>query len=220
MLGRVPHPEPSSVDLLRRWYEGDADAMSLLVRRHRDWLWRYARNRLSERVRAFHTSEDVVQEVLVQLLRNGPAFLPENDLQLRALLGKIVLHRILDLAEYAGAECREPERGERFPTSVVSRIGPAEHSSNLPDRLAAAREEENRVRLAMELLEPEDRRVLLLRQYEGLPFAEVGERLGITPKAAAKRFERAVTRLGRELRRLESGDLSELTEEILPYLQT
>jgi len=63
------------------------------------------------------------------------------------------------------------------------------------------------VQLALELLADGDREIILLRQWEGLPFATVGEQLGIAEDAARMRFERALARLARTVQQLRSGQL-------------
>lgn len=210
--------ETPSSTLLSRWYEqGDEDAMARLVERHRPWLWRYARSKMSTRVRAFCTSEDVVQEALVQLLRVGPTVPVGTEEHFRGLIARMVLNRILDTASYATAQRRDHARRERIATELVSRTGPSERTSMSPLRRAAASEESNRVRLALELLDPEDHEVIRLHRYEGLAFAEVATRLDTSPRAANKRYERAVTRLGSVLRRIESGDLSEYAEQVAGF---
>ena len=61
------------------------------------------------------------------------------------------------------------------------------------------------MRLALELLEPEDRQVLLLRQWQELEFAAVGARMGLSEDAARMRFQRALPKLAKKLEALRSG---------------
>ena len=61
-----------------------------------------------------------------------------------------------------------------------------------------------------ELLDEEDRELVLLRQWDGLEFAVLGERLGVSTDAARMRFQRAVGRLAQTLERLRRSDLSPL----------
>ena len=53
----------------------------------------------------------------------------------------------------------------------------------------------------------EDRDVIVLRQYDGLAFAEVAERVGLAENAARMRFQRALRRLARQVEQLRSGEL-------------
>ncbi|MHC4854118.1 MAG: sigma-70 family RNA polymerase sigma factor, partial [Planctomycetota bacterium] len=63
------------------------------------------------------------------------------------------------------------------------------------------------VRIGLDLLEPAQREIIVLRQWEGLSFQEIGERLGITENTARMRFQRAVQRLAQIVRKARSGDV-------------
>jgi DNA-directed RNA polymerase specialized sigma24 family protein len=66
----------------------------------------------------------------------------------------------------------------------------------------------------MEFLDLEDRQVLLLRQWDGLSFTEIGEHLGISADAARMRYNRGVGRLGEIVGALRSGSFDEIADEI------
>ncbi len=202
----------AATNILERWYAGDESAFAELLDAHGEWLREHVRRRMGRKLRANQDSGDVVQDVLVDLLRNGPAFVPANDRQLRALLARMVCNRLADLADYAGAvkRCRDME--VVLDSRFVSRIGPQDASALRPSRIAEAEEEKARVRVALELLEPADQHVIWLHRWMGKPFAEIAEELSIETKAANKRYQRAVLRLGREVRRLESGEVEEVIE--------
>ena len=62
-------------------------------------------------------------------------------------------------------------------------------------------------RLDPELLEPEDRQVVMLRQWHEFEFAEIGQRMGLSEDAARMRFQRALPKLARKLEGLRRGEL-------------
>lgn len=68
-----------------------------------------------------------------------------------------------------------------------------------PDALTRIEGEEaaDAIREALEDLDEGDRQVILLRSYEGLDSATVGQILEITPEAVRQRHRRAVARLGK-----------------------
>jgi RNA polymerase sigma factor (sigma-70 family) len=82
-----------------------------------------------------------------------------------------------------------------------------------PCHVAHQREREAWVRSCLERMAPEDRAVIVLREGEGLSFSAAGERLGISPDTARKRFERSMARLGHIVRQLGGGTLPEPVEE-------
>ena len=55
--------------------------------------------------------------------------------------------------------------------------------------------------------------MILWREYDGLPFAEVADRLGLAEDAARMRFARALPKLARKLKSLRTGELGSLLGE-------
>ena len=73
-------------------------------------------------------------------------------------------------------------------------------------------EREAMLRLALELLEPEDREVLVLRQWQQRSFAEIGQELGIATDAARMRFQRTLPKLAQKMRLLRDRDLDSILD--------
>ncbi len=61
------------------------------------------------------------------------------------------------------------------------------------------------LQLAIELLAPDDRRVILLRVWQQLEFGAIAALLGIAEDAARMRFQRALPRLAGTLEELLGG---------------
>ena len=208
--------EDASCELLALWYEGDAQALGRLVELHRPWLHRYASFRLGNPLRLLADSEDVVQDVMLRLLRYGPSFAPQSTAQFRALIGRMVVHQLANLDDHDRALRRDRGRRQALDQRVISHIGAA--SDGRPDRCLERAEAEATLRLALELVGPADREVLELRDWDQLGFAEIGAALGIESKAADKRYRRAVLRLGQMIERLRRGQLEELEREVEPFV--
>jgi DNA-directed RNA polymerase specialized sigma24 family protein len=68
----------------------------------------------------------------------------------------------------------------------------------------------------MEFLDPEDREVLVLRQWEKRSLADIGAHYGISQKAAWMKHNRAVKRLGKKIWELRCGRLTQLAEGSRP----
>jgi RNA polymerase sigma-70 factor (ECF subfamily) len=64
-----------------------------------------------------------------------------------------------------------------------------------PAAAATWRELERRFAAAVEVLEPDDRQIVLLRHFEHLSTAETADVLGLTKPAAGMRYLRAMRRL-------------------------
>ena len=74
-----------------------------------------------------------------------------------------------------------------------------------PPRLADKREQVDRVRAAIERLNPVDSEILLLRYFEDLKNLEAAEELELSEPAASLRFSKAKARLA-EIPRRETGE--------------
>ena len=65
----------------------------------------------------------------------------------------------------------------------------------------------------LEILDPEEREAIVLREWDGLTFAEMGERLGTSLDTARRRYNRSFDRLTEKVWALRSGDLASALEE-------
>jgi len=201
------------MDLLDRWAAGDREALPELVRLHAPWLRGHVRRKMSAKMRQFDTSEDVVQSVLMNLLRSGPSFRPANVLQFRCLIAKCVLNRMSELHDFVSRQSRDPDRVQQIP-SQQSQFDVSIPSSATPDRKVSDKEERAFLAVALNLIEPEDRRVIQWHDFDGTGFAEIGQRLSMTEDGARSRHRRALARLRSQAMRLQQGQLEDLVEDI------
>src|SRR5262249_17381709 len=102
---------------------------------------------------------------------------------------------------HLGAQMRDvsqevslPAAGTTF-ASADSMAGQFVSHLTSPSQAVIRRELQDRLRTALEALEPLDREVLALRHFEELGNNEAAAVLGITPEAASKRHLRALKRL-------------------------
>lgn len=203
----------TTLDLLDAWHNGDKDALVELVQRHAPWLRTYTGRRMTAKMRLFETSEDVVQTVLTNLLRTGPAFKPANEIQFRALIARAVYNRLCDLHDYTAGQGRDPDRVEPLPSNA-SRISIGVSSSDAPDRRASAEEERGFVALALQVIDPDDRRLIHWRDFEDIEFGQIAERLSMTEEGARSRYRRALARLRAQVEKLKQGQVEDLIREL------
>ena len=101
-----------AVELLRRWRDGDKDALDELIRHNLSWVREYVHRRLGAKLRRLAETQDLVQETMVDVLTYRPGFEVAEEEEFRALLGRIVENNIRDHHEWLGRACRSPEREE------------------------------------------------------------------------------------------------------------
>ncbi len=162
------------VKLVERVGRGDAGAFRELYTRYADRVFRYAFTLLRDR----HLAEDVVQETMIAVWNGAGRF--EGRSQVSTWLFGIarnLAYRVL----------RAEAKGERVP----------EERGEEPD--PGALEREARVQRAVAALPPEQREVVFLAFYVGLPYAEIARVQGVPEGTVKSRMFHAKKRLSEEL---------------------
>lgn len=204
----------ATAELLLRWANGDDEALAELVAGEAGWIERQVRARLGQWLRSRVDTQDIVQGTLLTVLRTGPRFVCSDRAHLRALLARIVENTIRGEAHHHAAAKRDVRREAKPADATRSVLILDHHAASVTDPGHAAAKAETRdwLRLALELLEPDDRNAILWREFDGLPFAEVATRLGMTEDAARMRFARALPKLAAKLKALRAGQLGSLLD--------
>lgn len=186
--------------------------MAALVAEESEFVAEQVRLRLGRQLRRQHDTQDIVQSMLLQALRTAPRFLVSDRDKLRGLLVRMVENALHVQADQQHAQKRDLRREvplQQAPTDSVLDLDPSSPATD-PGRAAERTETREWVRLALELLDHDDRTVVLMRDYEELTFAEIGERLGLAEDAVRMRHRRAMPRLANTLVKLKRGDLGSL----------
>jgi RNA polymerase sigma-70 factor (ECF subfamily) len=181
---------------------GDETALAALFSQHRDRLWRMVRVRLDRRLIGRVDPDDILQEAYLAASSRIAHFdrddAPSFFIWLRLIVGQTMVdvHR-----RHLGAQARDATRevsihAGGYPDATSASLAGGLVGALTPPSLAAVRAETiQRLEASLEVLEPIDREVLVLRHFEELSNGEVAEVLGIKPKAASIRYVRAVARL-------------------------
>ncbi len=143
----------SDEELMLEYQRGSRAALELLFSRYRQPLYAFFRRRLSGK----HRAEDLTQETFVALIRNSARYEP------RALFRTYLYGIAMNLLS---AEHRKQSRVEDELDSVIA-------------RLEDATEPVLWVREALEKLAPDEREILMLREYEQLSYSEIATVLRI-----------------------------------------
>ena len=188
-----------TLDLLRRCHAGDGEALRALVARDLTWIRARVNRRVGDLLRQRGEVDDYVQDAVVAALEHGPRFVVDDRDRFRALMARIVENVLRMRHRALRAGCRDVAREQPIATGVVLDLTAGGTS---PSSAASRNERRAWLDLGLELLGPADREIVLLRQWEGLSFAEAAARLGVAEDAARMRFRRALRRLARVVRRL------------------
>ncbi|RMH18806.1 MAG: sigma-70 family RNA polymerase sigma factor [Acidobacteria bacterium] len=176
--------------LLRRAREGSQEALEELFARCGGRLLSLVRLRMGPALRRRLESRDVLQATLLKAFAHLDRVNAEDGASLMAWLARIAGNEIRDQAAYHNRQRRAAARevpledGDAVATRVRSAV-----SRLILDQRTRWLEQ------ALESLPPAQREVIVLRRFEELPWAAVGERLGIGADAARMRYARAMAAL-------------------------
>lgn len=193
--------------LLQQWHRGDQEALAQLVEAHLPWLQAHVDRRLGGFLRERGDAGDYLHDVVLEFLRDGPRFQVRDGEQFRRLLARVAENTLRDRNDWYRAKRRDLGRTQAMPDDSVLDLQSGLALTSTPSRAASRDEARAWVRLALELLEPEDRKVILEREYEDRAFVDIAAELNMTAAAVRMRWVRAVGRLAQVLRRLRAGEL-------------
>ena len=193
------------LELLRRWYDGDREALGALLLSVEPWLRVDVRKNLHEHPDPALDVSDVVQQSLLNFLQWGPRFQPENAAQLRALMRRIASNHVIDEAR---RHARRPSHSDTLSDAsrVMSSYGSDHRNVARPERSAQRNEEREWVRLGLQFLDSEERFLIVASEVDGLPWKDIAATLNMeSPDAARMRATRLKLRLANILRQLKHG---------------
>ncbi len=191
-----------TTNLLRRAQSGDPQALGELFACYRERLRRMVRLRLDRRLLGRVDPSDVLQEAYLDVAQRAPQYLANPTLPvflwLRFLTGQrlLAVHR-----QHLGTQMRDVGQEVSLHHGALPQVTSASLAAQLLGRLTsptqAAVRAEMQIRLqeALNLMDPMDREVLVLRHFEELSNTETAAVLGIQKSAASNRYVRALKRL-------------------------
>jgi len=189
-------------DLIRRFRDGDGEALCALFDRHEALLRRRIERWLPRDVRRRLSVGDVLQEARIVALERHRDFQPTGADGFRNWILGIAEMRV----RYANQRHRDvAKRSARREVTKPARAETAQFAGRgpTPSEVAIGAEAERIARRALAALPDDYREILRLTREEGLALREAAERLQRSYEATKKLYGRALTRLAAEFRRLE-----------------
>ena len=187
-------------ELVSLFVQGDVRAFEMLVSRYRVRLYNFIFYRISDREKA----NDLLQEVFLRVVRGASSFSGQS--LFKTWLYTIARNQCTDhlrRARHRRIEILDPAMdGEE--DRVQSHVLQSADQGPGPDRLAESMRIQERLQTALESLPEEQREVFVLKEREGLTFAEIAEIQGINANSAKSRMRYALNGLRQALKDYES----------------
>lgn len=165
--------------LLRDAREGDAAALRRLLERVSPPIYRFGRGFCGDT----EDAKDVMQEVLISLVRSLPSIRGDSSLTTWAYT---VARRAC-----ARQRRRGKDRELRESETALERMAAPDETSTDPSRQVERHEAESAVRNAILLLPPSQREAIVLRDLEGVSAREAARILRVSERALKSRLHRA-----------------------------
>lgn len=190
-------PADDDQKLVARVRRGDDRAFELLYERYHRRIHAYVLGMVKDHGRA----EDVTQEVFLSALRRMRE--TEQPLAFKPWLYQIAKNSCIDAF-------RRSKRAEEVSYDADEGLAPADHSKLVapgasPDAALAAKQDLDSLCGAFGGLSETHHEILVLRELEGLSYAEIGRRLGMSRPAVESTLFRARRRLSEEYDDIVSG---------------
>lgn len=183
---------------------GDPETLGQLLEPYRGYLRLLARVQIGRRLQGKADASDLVQETFLQAHRGFARFEGRNETVLLAWLRCILATCTAKLVRrYSGTRARDIDLERTIAHELGSSSGVLERglvdSGSSPSEAASRRERAAVIADALDQLPAEYREVVLLRQFEGLPFEDVALRMSRTVDSVQKLWVRGLDQLHRRL---------------------
>jgi RNA polymerase sigma-70 factor, ECF subfamily len=208
------------IELMARARAGQPEALGELCDLYRNYLRMVVRTGLGPKLRERVELSDVVQEALVEVVRQFPQFTGQNEAALVGWLRRLVGQKLADLGRYHN-RAKRAAGGAALPLDAPWEGGGAgldgAPGTRLLDMLSISQTSPSEAASKRELIvlladavgglpEPEAE-VLWLYYAESLSFETIGDRLGLSRKVVRGLWARGLKGLKRHLEGPPGGSL-------------
>jgi RNA polymerase sigma-70 factor (ECF subfamily) len=197
-------------ELLKQARDGDVQAVNSLLERHREALRRMIALRMDPVLSRRVDASDIVQDVMLQANRRLAEYLSDPVLPFHLWLRHMARDRLIDahrrhrVSQRRSLDREQPLAAAAPDRSTLDLVAQLCDNELTPAAAATWKELQRRFQQAVEMLDEQDREVVLMRHFEELSNQEVAQALNLTPAAASMRYLRAMRRL-RELLQEPAG---------------
>ncbi len=208
------------IEMLSKARAGEGEALGELCALYRNYLRMVVRTGLGPRLRERVEMSDVVQEVLVEVVRQFPQFTGQNEAALVGWLRRLVGQKLADLGRHhsrakrlgdatalpldGAAELHSGSRSGEESGRIVDMLALSQTS---PSQAASRREQIVLLADALAALPEAEADVVWLYAAESLSVEAIGERIGVSRKSIRGIMARGLKNLKRSMEGPPGGTL-------------
>lgn len=164
-------------------------AADVLVRRYRDGLYRHAAGILKD----YEEAIDVTQEVFIKAMREPRFF--EEEFKMKAWLYRVTTNLCFNLV-----------RNRKRRAAILESVPQPRSADPRQVDVVFRTEQQEAIMEAMDALSDSHRRILMLRYYSDLSYAEIADTLDVKLGTVMSRLSRAKRRLVEALGEVEGSE--------------
>lgn len=147
---------------------------------------------LDQRISSRMDPSDVLQEACIEAIRGYEKFLAERPMPLFDWLRLITKN----VARNANSYHIQTRKRSVKKEQAIDRVpDPLQKSNSTPSQQISRNELLNRKKACLNLMSPEENEIIRMRHQLAMSNDEIARRLGVTKKAASKRYLRAIRKL-------------------------
>ncbi|HEX8159869.1 MAG TPA: sigma-70 family RNA polymerase sigma factor [Solirubrobacteraceae bacterium] len=188
---------PDDLDLVAGVRAGDDRAFELLFVRYQPPIAAYVRGMVNDRGRA----EDITQEIFISALRRMRE--TEREIAFKPWIHEIARNACIDA--FRRSRTRDEVSFDAHD-AVGAGFGRLAEPGATPDSVVEGKVAFDNLCGAIGGLSQTHHEILVMREFEGLSYDEIGERLGLSRAAVESTLSRARRRLSQEYEELVSGE--------------
>jgi RNA polymerase sigma-70 factor (subfamily 1) len=183
--------------------KGDHQARSRLLTDLKRYLEFVATRQFDEKLQAKMGPSDIVQQSMIHAVENLDQFRGKSMDEFRGWLRQILVNEARQMKRDLRAQKRDVQRERRLTDSQSHHFqGYLVDGMPTPCTNACSEEQAREIQAALTRLSDEDRQIIQWRNWDGLAFEEIAERLNISLSTASRKWYRALIAFKSQL----SGD--------------
>jgi len=198
-------PDQAEQELISAIAEKGEDGLAEFFMQNRERLHRMISMRLDQRLTQRVDASDVLQEGFVDAAKRLSEFVAKPPMPLFVWLRFLIGQKLAAIHRWHfNAQKRDPRKedavSQRMPgadSQVIAREFSASMTS--PSQAVVRAEMSDKLAKVLEMLEPMDREILVMRHFEELSNNEAASELGVAKGTASKRYVRALAKLNKAM---------------------